>query len=75
MKTVTGSLIIVLVFELWIIWWIHFYPTSFSNTVGNVYFWFLVFCGWCRFMCTGRGSVIVETKPDGEIVREVFIGR
>jgi polyferredoxin len=68
-------LICLFVLELWAIWWQHFYEDSFNKALDNTSFWFRVFCGYVCFVSLGQKSVITETNHDGEIVREVFIGR
>lgn len=71
---VTKILLCVFVIELWWIWWMQFHEDSFYWAWNFTSFYTRVFCGWLCYICFGQSSVVTETKLDGEITRQVFIG-
>lgn len=64
-----------LVMELWLLWWMQFYESSFLKTVAYLEFWCVAFYYWIYFFCKDENSTITQTNEDGEIIRRVFIGR
>ena len=67
--------IYLLAFEIFILLWIKFYEDSFYRILGDIEFWMKVFCGFVCYLFFFKGSVITEINSDGEIVRQVFIGK
>lgn len=69
-----NTILSVLIVELWLVWFAWFHCEAVWNVIYNIQFHFSVFCAWVSFLCFAKSSVITETKADGEIVRQVYIG-
>jgi|FLOH01.1.fsa_nt_gi glucan phosphoethanolaminetransferase (alkaline phosphatase superfamily) len=74
MRTFLLTSCLVLIVELFLLWWIKFYEDSFFKTYENLKFWSCVASGLVCFYSFGKSSVITETR-NNEIIREVFIGK
>ena len=53
--------------ELFLIWWLCFYKTTL--------FYFRAACGLICFFTLNKKSVLTQTKPDGTVMRQIFIGK
>lgn len=67
--------VLVIIIEVWILWSMCAYTDTFLDHVGVTIFYGRVFCALICLMCFNQRSVITQSTSDGEILRQVFIGK
>ena len=65
----------ILLLEIGALWFQYFHVDLFYSILNDIAFFFRVFCGVVCLFSFGVTSIITMTKGDGEIVRQVVIGK
>lgn len=63
---IMSILFLILIIEIWVLFWVYFYSDSFYNTFGKLIFWFLVLFGLIYFYSFGKSSTITLTQNHKE---------